>query len=131
MSEVPSKWVPVAEALARGVRPKEAGALIGKKQGDVYAYRRNHPEFRELVSQLRDDAVQAAVGALDFAAIDAVKTLQRVTREGSSDAVQVRAAMGLLGALVSVSESAALRQLMADANARLDKLEGVAGDSQN
>lgn len=115
------EYVAMAAALARGATAEEAGRPYGRSAESVRQLRTRNPEFRDLVRSLRLGAVQEAASLLDHEARDAVRVLAGIAKDSDHDPTRVRAAATLLNALVTVGESAALREEVADVRDELDR----------
>jgi hypothetical protein len=99
-------------ALAQGCSTDEAGRAGGVTGRTVRRWMTD-PTFAARVSEMRVQILDRAVGALVGASTEAVATLRELMRGSSSDNVRMRAALGILDAVVTMRESLELERRIA------------------
>ena len=104
-------------ALAQGCSTDEAGKAGGVTGRTVRRWLQD-PSFAAQVSEVRVQILDRTVGALVDASTEAVATLRELMSGSSSDNVRMRAALGILDAVVAVRESLELER-------RITALEAV------
>lgn len=99
-------------ALAQGRSTDEAGKAGGVTGRTVRRWLED-PSFAARVSEVRVQILDRTVGALVDASTEAVATLRSLMSGSSSDNVRMRAALGLLDAVVTMRESLELERRIA------------------
>ena len=108
----------LALMVASGSSIKDAAASLGIGERTAYRFAADQ-EFSRRVSQIRTEAVVAAVGQLATLATRAAEALGEVLREGDSGA-KIRAAAVVLDRFSKLSEAVDLR-------GRIERLEKLTG----
>jgi hypothetical protein len=112
----PSRFFePLAVAVASGQTIRAAADVAGCATQTAYNISASH-EFRQRVSEIRTEAVTAAVGKLSDAASEAVSTLRQLLDASNDPPVRLNAAKAILAAITPMAEFGELRQ-------RLDSIE--------
>src|SRR5262245_62007236 len=111
----------LANALAAGATVKAAGEAVGLTARSVYL-KLADPAFKARVAGLRSKVLDGVVGKLAHLAGDAVDRLAEAVR-GGSEALAVRAALGVLEAVCKVRTHAELEGRLAE----LERKAGAAG----
>ncbi len=106
-------------AAGKGVRDTAAALQMGERT--IYTWMKLS-EFRAAVAEIRDAMLGAAVGKLSEATTTAVETLQALLADEESS-IRLRAATGLLDALVKVREFSELALRVAEIEERLAEQE--------
>jgi hypothetical protein len=98
----------MAAAVASGqtIRQAAASVNLSERQGRRIACQ---PAFRQVVNELRTQAVATAVGALSDFATKAAEKLTELTTCGDP-AIELRSAVAILSQFSKLSESVDLRQ---------------------
>ncbi|MCA9050046.1 MAG: hypothetical protein KDA89_15020 [Planctomycetaceae bacterium] len=99
--------------VAGGKTIRAAADLIGISEATAYSIS-SSDEFRQSVSRLRSEAINAAVGALSDAASKAVATLLELLSPEHEPAVRLNASKAILTHLGPLSEHGELRQRIQD-----------------
>ncbi len=108
----------LAPLIASGSSIRDACKVVGCSEATGYAVS-STDEFRQLVAQIRTQAVQQAVGRLSDSIVLAVDTLRELLGKENEPSIRLNAAKALMGNLAPLSEAGELR-------ARLDAIEGRA-----
>ena len=98
--------------LARGLSTDAVGAELGVSGRTVRRWR-DEPGFAASVEAARRETLAEAVAALGHAARQAVETLFEASLNAENEAVRVRAALGLIGALPSFAQHASIEDRLA------------------
>ncbi len=106
----------LAPLVASGSSVRDACQTAGCSEATGYALAATC-EFRQLVAQIRTQAVQQAVGRLSDSIVLAVDTLRELLGKENEPSIRLNAAKALMGNLTPLSEAGELRQ-------RLDAIEG-------
>jgi hypothetical protein len=109
----------LAMLVAGGSTVKDAAESIGISKSHAHHLSRT-PDFRAKVSELRTEAITAAVGRLSQAADLAVSTLVALLDKSNDAKDRLNASKAILAALVPLSEFGELRS-------RIEKLEASQG----
>ncbi len=112
------KWQPLAFLVASGSTVKDAAEQLTIPERTAYRYA-SLPEFRQCVSRIRSEALDAAVGALNDLTAKAVKKLEELL-DGPEALGAIKTVLGNVSKLSEIGE---LRQ-------RLDALEKRETSSQ-
>jgi hypothetical protein len=130
MSEQPPKntKTDLAIALAHGINAKSWARANAVPQNTAYRWARE-PEVRKEVANCRRRLVGLAVGRLARNASRAADTIVRISREGDSDAVRLRAARAVFSDLVQVAKFSDLEGRMLDVETKLEPPAGAASGS--
>lgn len=109
-----SKFLPIlAASVAAGMTIRSAAQAAKCSESNAYAISRT-PEFRQRVSEIRSEAVAAAVGVLSDAASQAALTLVSLLGEQNDPKDRLAAARLILANLAPISEHGELRQRIND-----------------
>jgi len=105
----------LAAHVAAGKTIRSAAQTMGISEATAYGFS-GSDVFRDEVSRLRSDAINAAVGRLTAAASEAVDTLRSLLDAANEPSVRLNAAKAILANLGPISEHGELRQ-------RIDAIE--------
>lgn len=99
-------------ALAQGCSTDEAGRAGGVTGRTVRRWLQD-PSFAARVNEVRVQILDRAVGGLVDASTEAVRVLRELMAGSKSDNVRMRAALGILDAVVTMRESLELERRIA------------------
>ena len=105
----------LAVHVAGGKTIRQAAGIVGISEATAYGFS-SSDEFKQAVSRLRTEAVNAAVGSLSDSASEAVDTLRSLLEATNEPSVRLNAAKAILANLKPLSEANELR-------ARIDAIE--------
>jgi hypothetical protein len=105
----------LAVHVAGGKTIRRAAEIVGISEATAYGFS-SSDEFKQAVSRLRTEAVNAAVGSLSDSASEAVDTLRSLLEATNEPSVRLNAAKAILANLKPLSEANELR-------ARIDAIE--------
>ena len=127
ISEEPRKGTKtqLALAIAQGV-PIAAWARGSGVARRTAFYWAKQPDVRKAVLYHRRRVLDRAVGRMTQFSNDAVDTIRRISREGDSDSVQLRAARALLSDMIAVSKYSGLEERMTELEEGLERPNGAA-----
>jgi hypothetical protein len=81
------------------------------------------PEFRQMVSAIRQKAIDRVTGKLSRHALKAVDQIAKLAKSGENDSVKLNAAKTIVTMLIEVETHAMTTRAMNDLATRLDNLE--------
>src|SRR4051812_24223442 len=119
-TDLSAKQERVATLLGIGTPVRTAARQAGVSERVIYTWQRD-AAFRALVSRHRSALVDETIGALAGVAVAAVETLGEMLRSEESDAVKVKAALGILAQFVRLRDHSELEDRFAQLEARIDR----------
>lgn len=111
-----SKLDALAFEVATGSTIRAAAAKLGISESHAYTISSGDPEFRSRVSEIRTEAITAAVGRLSAIVSRAVDTLAELLDASNDPKDRLNAAKAIMAAVTPMSELGELRQ-------RIDAIE--------
>jgi hypothetical protein len=129
MSEEPAKGTKtqLALAIAQGV-PVAAWARSSGVSRRTAFYWAKHPEVRKMVLSCRRRVLDRAVGRMTKQSNEAVDTIVRISKEGDTDSVRLRAARAVLSDMIAVSSYSGLEERVTELEERIERPDGAASD---
>ena len=117
-----------AACVGNGVSAKSWARANAVPPNTAYRWARE-PEVRKEVASCRQRLVSRALGRMARHTTRAADTIVRISREGDSDAVQLKAALAILSDLIAVARFSDLEERMLEVEEMLHPPSGAASDS--